>query len=164
MPEERDNVLGRRKIKQRRALMFYLITSMPLDTKFEWGNINRIKNDNASINDTSYQEKLTKYSEKKHFAITLKTLQKLRIRLLPDGRVCFAGRMPKGILMPNDPRLQYLILQRMILWYLPCVKDDRNGYILAKTCYIKRENMFLRTLRKALQRNYWKLFKRSYFW
>ena len=83
------------------------------------------------------------YSSNNHLMITLMTLSKLRIHILPDRRVCFAGRIPLGIYLPRNSWMQYKIIKRMILWYLPCLQLQENVYNLNNTCYTRKENQFL---------------------
>ena len=68
---------------------------------------------------------------------------KLRIYILPDRRVFFAGKIPEGIYIPRNSWLQNKIIERMILWYLPCLEPQGNAISLNDTCYARKENQVL---------------------
>ena len=95
----------------------------------------------------------SKQSKEKEQIGTLKVLSKLRLRVLPNGRLFIAGKIPRGIVMPRNRSLQQLVIKEMIIWYLPCLEDQGNAVSLNNVCYTKRENEYLGMLVDKVHEN-----------
>ena len=102
-------------------------------------------------NNTNTKEKLSQYFSNTGLAITRKTLSRLRIRILPNRKLCFAGKVPRGVYMPKNYWLQYLIIKRLIFWYFPCIRHQGASYHLNDKCYKMREIKFLKMFLKTQQ-------------
>ena len=140
--ENENNVdLGRMK---KRALTFF----SPMRMMHSDGAFNGIssKRPNSGYQATQGRNWASRNGSNRRLLTTLMILSKLRIYIMPDRRVCFAGRIPKGIYMPRSSWLQHKILERMALWYLPCLELQGNAYSLDNTCYTRKENKFLKQL------------------
>ena len=74
--------------------------------------------------------------------ITMDLIVKLGFRVLPDRRLCFAGRTLKGIVLPKNMELQFAIILRLLVWYAPCIEVKREFYRINKACFARRENEF----------------------
>ena len=78
----------------------------------------RIKTKNKTNYENSPQWKtLPNHKLLRRSKIVMKRLSRLGTRLLPDRRICFAGKLLRGILMPRNHFLQILILKRNISIY-----------------------------------------------
>ena len=150
LKNETSEEIGMRS-KQKRAVMGYPslkeISSQPqlesdqIHSKLTNGSEDNIENDNMTR---------AQYFLEKGLMITTKTLSRLRIRILPNRKLCFVGKMPRGVFMPTNYWLQYLIIKRIILWYFPCIRIQGSSYyILNNACYKTRENEFLRMFLKT---------------
>ena len=76
-------------------------------------------------------------------------LSKLGIQILPDRRVCLAGKLLKGVMFPKNGALQGIVMKKLLVWYYPCFKpaqDSSTGnavYKLNPTCLMQRESELL---------------------
>ena len=140
-----ENLVQSARMKKR-AVTFFSSTNS--DGTF---NGRSIKHPNSRYHAASGVDPVLRYSSNGRLRITLMTLSKLRIHILPDRRVCFAGRMPQGIYLPRNSWMQYQIIKRMVLWYLPCLELQGNVYSLGNTCYTRKENKFLIMLLTSLK-------------
>ena len=107
---------------------------------------NSSKRQNSGYQATPERDLASGNSLSRRFVTTSVILSKLGVLILPDRRVCFAGRILKGMYMPRNRWLQYQILERMALWYLPCLEIQGNVYSLSNTCYTRKENKLLKQL------------------
>ena len=102
-----------------------------------------MKHLNSKKHGTPRMDRVSQHISNKFLMNSLMILSKLRIHILSDRRVCFAGRMPRGVYMPRNSWVQFEIIKRMIIWYLPCLELQGNVYSLNNTCYTEKENKFL---------------------
>ena len=61
-----------------------------------------------------------------------------------NQKVCIAGEMLGGILMPRNAALWPIILRYLLIWYLPCIQIQGNTFVLNRDCFADRENIFLK--------------------
>ena len=115
-------------------------TIMDSDETF---NKNQVKHRNSRSQAISRTNGDAGNSLNRHLRKRIMFFAKLRIHILPDRRVFIAGKIPEGIYIPRNSWLQNKILERMILWYLPCLEPQGNVYSLNDTCYARKENQVL---------------------
>ena len=130
-----------------------ILKSMSPDRSFDWGGLfytNRIS-DEKKIN---YLDRPKEKEANLVHPITLKMIKKLGIRILSDRRACFAGKLLRGVIMPKKKALQWAILKRLLVWYLPCLELQGTMYHLNNDCFNVRENKFLKMYFQAF----------GYFW
>ena len=132
--EEIDSI----RHKKRAVLGYPLLKRMSSEQLFDENHIN-ITKDNKTVAEGSISSHLSD----KGLAITRKTLHRLRIHILANRKLCFAGKVPRGVLMPKNYWLQYLIIKRLIVWYFPCIRFDGISYHLNDKCFKRRERKFL---------------------
>merc|ERR1712135_191421 len=73
-------------------------------------------------------------------------LSKLGMWVLPDRRLCFAGRYIKGVILPQDPSAQNRAIKALVVWYLPCLEfqgQKGGSYQINNDCFHRRENELL---------------------
>ena len=80
-------------------------------------------------------------------------LSKLGIQILPDRRVCLAGRLLKGVMFPKNGALQGIVMKKLLVWYFPCFKhqDSLAGNIVYKlnhACLMHRESELLKIFKR----------------
>lgn len=108
------------------------------------------KHINKTNKDETFKEgRLSQHFSEKGMAITRKTLSRLRIHILANRKLCFVGKVPRGVLMPKNYWLQYLIIKRLIFWYFPCIRFNGNSYYLNDKCYHIRESKFIKMFLKT---------------
>ena len=135
------------KVQRKRAVMGYpLHKEMSLQPPLESEPIHKNGSEENIGSDNKTHARL--FSEK-GLMITMKTLSRLRIHILPNRKLCFVGKIPRGVIMPRSYWLQYLIIKRVILWYFPCIRIEGSSYILNNNCYKIRETKFLRMFLKT---------------
>jgi len=73
-------------------------------------------------------------------------LSKLGMWVLPDRRLCFAGRYIKGVILPDNPAAQKRAIKALVGWYLPCLEFQayKSTYQINNNCFFKRENELLK--------------------
>ena len=73
-------------------------------------------------------------------------LSKLGMWVLPDRRLCFAGRYIKGVILPDNPAAQKRAIKALVVWYLPCLEFQayKSTYQINNNCFFKRENELLK--------------------
>ena len=106
-------------------------------------------------NKTNYEnaprwKKLPNHKLLRRSKIAMKMLSRLGTRLLPDRRICFAGKLLRGIFMPRNPFLQILILKRILFWYSPCLQFRKRYYAVSNHCFAQREHAFLKLYLESL--------------
>ena len=106
-------------------------------------------NNKTHKDDTFKEGRLSQHFSEKGMAITRKTLSRLRIHILANRKLCFVGKVPRGVLMPKNYWLQYLIIKRLIFWYFPCIRFNGNSYYLNDKCYQIRERKFIKMFLKT---------------
>ena len=67
--------------------------------------------------------------------IAMNLISKLGIRVLPDRRLCFAGRTLKGIILPKNKALQIAIILRFLVWYSHCIEVKGEFHMINKACF-----------------------------
>ena len=73
-------------------------------------------------------------------------LSKLGMWVLPDRRLCFAGRYIKGVILPQDHIAQNRAIKALVVWYLPCLEfqgQKGGSYQINNDCFHRRENELL---------------------
>ena len=80
-------------------------------------------------------------------------LSKLGIQILPDRRVCLAGKLLKGVMFPKNGALQGIVMKKLLVWYFPCFKpqDSSTGNVVYKlnpACLMQRESELLRIFKR----------------
>ena len=80
-------------------------------------------------------------------------LSKLGIQILPDRRVCLAGRLLRGVMFPKNGALQGIVMKKLLVWYFPCFKpqDSSTGNVVYKlnpACLMQRESELLRIFKR----------------
>ena len=86
-------------------------------------------------------------SNQKNSKSTQTLLSKLGIWVLPDNRLCFAGRYIKGVVLPEDSVAQKNAIKALVVWYLPCLElvgPIIGLYQLNNDCFFRRENELLK--------------------
>ena len=106
-------------------------------------NKNPLKLPNSRSQVISGTDRAPRSSLNRRLINAITALSKLRIRILPNRKVFFAGKILKGIYIPRDSSLQNKIIERMIKWYLPCLELQGNVYSLNSTCYTRKQIKFL---------------------
>ena len=139
-----------------RPVMFHpLLKTITPDRRFDWKNIIYYQNDEAHDDNSGSKINAPEESPSRILPITMHMISKLGFQVLPDRRLCFAGRTLKGIYLPKNMALQIAIIQRFLVWYLPCIEDGGGFYKLNNDCFAKRENTFLKMYIKSLGYNHY---------
>ena len=157
------NYMLSRSMKKRNVmnlpLLFRAITP---DLHFDWKRIRYMK--------ISKINKQNKYDKKKNRAKippsnlsnTLKTFSKLNVRVLEDKRICFAGRMLRGIFMPENPLLQKFVMESFLGWYSSCIEVEVDAYGVDTSCFFNRENIFLKAYLGCMK-SFWNFMPKKTF-
>ena len=134
------------------------------DRQLDSDRINTITKNKTNDENTPQWKKSPNHKHLRRSKIAMKMLSRLGTRVLPDRRICFAGKLLRGILMPRNHFLQILILKRILFWYSPCLQFRERYYAVSNHCFAQREHAFLKLYLESLKA-YWNLFpwgKRSY--
>ena len=137
-----------RKMNKRAVTFFPPLTTMHSNGSFDE---NLAKSPNSRSQAVSGTDGAARSSLNRRLINAIMVFSKLRIYILSDRRVFFAGKIPKGIYIARDRWLQNNVIKRMILWYLPCLELQGNYYNLNNACYTRKENKLLIMLRKSLK-------------
>ena len=95
----------------------------------------------------------------------MKTFKKLGLKVVQDRTLCFAGRVLRGVLMPNNRFLQSIIMRRIFLWYFSCIRVIKDVYRVNNRCFVEKEKKFIKMMRR-ISANVWlktKTMKLFYF-
>ena len=127
-----------------------MIRTILADRNFDWENIiyqlmGERQNDNRATKKTFSDEMPNRI-----LPITMNMISKLGIRVLPDRRLCFAGKALKGIHLPNNLSLQIDLIKRFLVWYSPCIELRGGLYKMNNECFFAREILFLKMYLRAL--------------
>ena len=79
---------------------------------------------------------------KSNLLLKMKIFLKIGVRILPNRRLCFAGRLLRGITMPRNHLLQISIIANLSAWYSPCIKIKKQFYGISNNCLIYKEKRF----------------------
>ena len=90
------------------------------------------------------KEAITNISKNIVIPLNFHLMSSLGVQMLHNRRVCFAGAILRGIILPKDKVLQEAIIKRFLAWYLPCLEFEDNAYKLNKVCFRRRENYYLK--------------------
>ena len=133
------------KQKMRRSVLGYpILKRRSSENVLDENLINKTQKD-----ETPEEKMLSQHFSEKGMAITRKTLSRLRIHILANRKLCFVGKVPRGVFMPKNYWLQYLIIKRLIFWYFPCIRFNGNSYYLNNKCYKIRERKFIKMFLKT---------------
>ena len=82
-------------------------------------------------------------------------LSNLGISIMPDRRLCFSGRVLRGLVWPDNEQLQQIVLKQFVVWYSPCIgvadtraNSESRNYYIKKECFLQRENQLMKAFLK----------------
>ena len=91
---------------------------------------------------------------------THRILAKLGMSVLQDGRLCFDGKLLKGLVLPKNEHMQANVIMQIVVWYSPCIgfmNANRNTgphiYQVNHNCVLQREMKLLKMFFKLSARN-----------
>ena len=128
-----------------------ILRSLLPDKNFEWASLLRdsepvIEEDNTPLTEMSQRETVI-------LPITRKMISALGLAVLPNRRVCVAGKMLAGIYMPKDQATQAILLRGFLAWYLPCIQIRMSTLTVNEKCFAKQQRKFLKTYLYSLWAN-----------
>ena len=94
---------------------------------------------------------------------TQNALSKLGIWVLPNRRMCFAGRTIHGIVLPKQKKLREKAMKSLIVWYLPCLEAKNSdptklsSFKMNDACFYRRQNELLKVYSKFSAWNIYRL-------
>ena len=135
------------------ATIIYIMHNL-IDNKHRW-----------SINPNLLQKSCIQSGsiEKKNVNTPQSTLSKLGIWVLPNRRMCFAGRTIKGIVLPKNAKQQEKAMKSLIVWYLPCLEYKNSdptklhSFQMNNACFFRRQNELLKVYSKFSAWNIYRL-------
>ena len=135
----------------RRSVTYHpLIKTISPDRHFDWKDVMSYQKDVAPDDNSTTKKSDPEEPPYRVLPITMGMISKLGFRVLPDRRLCFAGRTLKGIYLPKNVAVQIAIIKRFLVWYLPCIDARGKFYKLNNDCFARRENNFLKMYLKSL--------------
>ena len=79
------------------------------------------------------------------YPITPNMIPLIGLQVLPDRRICLGGQKLDGILMPQNPYLQHLLLMRFLAYYRTCIGITAGNALTAnRECFEDRQATFLK--------------------
>ena len=138
-----------------------LIKGISPDRNFDWKRIHYLKVNTAN-NDQSDDKNTTRNTTSpEDLLITTKSFAKFDVRVLTNRRMCFAGRLLRGIILPNRRLLQIWSIKSFLAWYSSCIQIGEENFKLDMICFAERENRFLKGFLKLME-HFWKIKPMNY--
>jgi hypothetical protein len=88
--------------------------------------------------------------------LTIKSFAKFKVQVQADRRMCFSGRLLRGIIMPKNRFIQSWIAKSFLAWYSSCIQIGEEDFKVDMVCFAERENRFLKIFLRSLE-HYWQL-------
>ena len=157
-PFPKKNVLpGARRMLQRKAIYNIYQKLMKLirpDENFNWKNIRYTKDKVEKDEMIAGLKHASKTISLRELMMTASNWSKLGVRVLPNGKLCFAGKKLRGIIMPKTRGKQISVVRSFLVWYSPCIDVADDYYKLKDGCFARREDRFLKVFLNVLT-HYW---------
>ena len=151
-------VEGLRRLMKRHGMMYnpLLIRGISPDRHFNWKRIHYMNVYKTKNNQSDEKNRTQNDTSADDLPVEIRSFDKFKVRVLKDRRMCFAGRLLRGLIMPKSRRLQFWIMKSFLAWYSSCIEIGEENFMVDMSCIAEREIKFLKIFLKSLV-HYWKI-------
>lgn len=131
-----------RRLMRKHGMMYnpLMIKGISPDRHFDWKRIHYLKVNTTKKNNKRNQN----ITSPEGLRMKIKSFAKLKIRVLTDRRMCFAGKLLRGIRMPRNRFYQIWIMKCFLSWYSSCIQIGDDEFKVDMICFNEKENRFLK--------------------
>ena len=147
-----------RRLMKKHGMMYnpLMIKGISPDPHFDWKKIHYLKFNKIKNKKSDEKTRNRNNTSPEDLPITIKSLAKFKVRVLTDRRMCFAGRLLRGIRMPKNRFYQIWIMKSFMAWYSSCIQIGEENFKVDMICFTERENRFLKIFLKSME-HFWQV-------